>query len=162
MKIILVAAVGKNGELGDQGNLPWHIPSDLKHFKNYTLGQTLIMGRKTYESVGKPLPGRKTIVISRSQSIEHPKVETYRSLGEAFEVCRSYGLSQVMVTGGGEVYRQALPVAHELALSRVDYEGQADTTFPFWSENEWELVETQKHEAEGSSPAWTFEKWLRS
>ena len=159
--ITLVAAIGKNRELGDGGNLPWHIPSDLKHFKKTTLGKTLIMGRKTYESIGGPLPKRETLILTRQGQIEDSRVMSFSSLDDALSYCREHEREEVMIVGGGEIYRQALPLADKLALSRVDFEGDVDTYFPAWSESEWELKRTASHPQEGEAPGWIYEEWVR-
>ena len=116
MIVSIIAAIGKNGELGFQGKIPWHIPADFKHFKETTLGHHLIMGRKTFESIGKPLPGRKTIVLTRG----HKKIEgvdCVSAVSKALEICAQRGEDEVFIAGGGEIYNLFLPHAQRLYIS---------------------------------------------
>ena len=140
--LIVIAALTHNRVIGRDGAMPWHIPEELRHFKRLTMGHTLIVGRKTFEAVG-PLPGRKTVVLSRS--LVHAKgAVVCRSLPEAIGRARSFG-KKVFVAGGAAVYRQALPLADALFLSYIkgDYEG--DVRFPDFEGDHWELVRTVEH-----------------
>ena len=125
MKIFLIAALDRNRVIGRDGKLPWHISEDLKRFKRLTKGHVVLMGRKTYESLGKPLPDRRNIVLS-SRAI--PDVESYRSLAEALRALKDE--NTVFIIGGGEVFRQALPIVDGLHLTIVDGKHEGDTFFP--------------------------------
>lgn len=125
MKLIIIAAVNKRRVIGKGGRLPWHISDDLRRFKQLTTGHAVLMGRKTFESIGRPLSKRRNVVLSRRPL---PEVETYSSLEEALNALE--GESQVFVIGGGELYRQTLPLADELFLTIVDNEMDGDVFFP--------------------------------
>jgi len=141
VKIVLVAALARNRVIGREGDMPWRLPSDLKHFKEVTLGSPVIMGRKTYLSIGRPLPGRANIVVSRS-GFSADGVETVSSLEAAIERARDHarqsGAGQVSVIGGGEIYAQAIDLADELCLTEVDAEIQGDTVFPEIDSTRWQ------------------------
>lgn len=131
MAITIVAAVARNGVIGVDGGLPWRLPDDLRRFKELTLGHVLVMGRKTYESIGHPLPGRATIVVTRNPSWDSgsAEVRVAGSVSEAIDAAASPE-REVFVVGGGEVYAEALPLADRLELTWVDAEPEGDTTFP--------------------------------
>jgi dihydrofolate reductase len=135
--IVLVAAMARHRAIGKDGAMPWHLPADLKHFKAVTLGHPVIMGRRTYESIGRPLPGRLNIVISRHRPELPRGVVLAGSLEEALAHCRDH--ERVMIIGGGEVYRQALPLATHMELSFIDARVEADTHFPQWTHGHWRL-----------------------
>lgn len=134
MRITLVVAVSRNGVIGRAGGLPWKLSSDLKLFRRLTMGKPVIMGRKTWESIGRPLDGRLNIVVTRGAPIAHDGVVTARSLEEALGVARKRaeadGADDIAVIGGGEIYRQALPHADRIYLTEVDVTVGGDTTFP--------------------------------
>lgn len=127
-KIALIVAVAQNGVIGTRGTMPWHITEDFRHFKEVTLGHSVIMGRKTYESIGRPLPRRRNIIISRNSELQIDGCEVASSLEAAVEMCR--GEEEVFVIGGGEIYRQAMPIAHKLYITHVGLEADGDTRFP--------------------------------
>lgn len=157
--ISLVAAVARNGAIGLHGELPWHLPDELRHFKQVTLGKPVVMGRKTFEAIGKALPGRQNIVISRNPRFSAVECEVASSLQQA----RALAVGpEVMVIGGGDLYRMALPEASRMFLTVVDCEPEADTWFPTWQESEWRLVGSVSHPAD-SEHAFSFEmqEWLR-
>jgi dihydrofolate reductase len=138
-RISLIAAVARNQVIGSSGQLPWHLPEDLRHFKATTMGHPMVMGRKTFESIGRVLPGRRTIVISRNPSFRHPEVEVTHSFAEALALAGP--ADEVFVVGGGEVYAEALPFAHRLVLTEVDDSPEGDTRFPDWDRSQWSEVE---------------------
>lgn len=142
MLITLIAALAKNRAIGFQNQLLFHIPADLEHFKRSTLGHTVIMGRRTFESLPKgPLPNRRNIVLSR-QLASIGGCEVYHSLSEALRACE--GEPEVFVIGGGSVYREALPLAHRLLLTLVDQDADhADAFFPPY--DDWKLVDSEPH-----------------
>jgi len=125
VKLAIIAAVGRNRAIGNAGKLPWHLSEDLKRFKRLTTGHAILMGRKTWESIGRPLPGRRNVVLSSSPV---PGVETYASAEDALRALAS--AERVFVIGGGTVYAQLLDRADELYLTLVDREVEADTFFP--------------------------------
>jgi len=139
-RIYLVAAVAANGVIGANGSMPWHLPEDLRHFKALTLGRPVIMGRHTWESIGKPLPGRENIVVSRRAGFEAPGASVASSLGAALALCA--GEAVVFVIGGSELYREALPLAHGLVLTEIQRDYEGDTRFPDWDRAPWR--ETQR------------------
>jgi dihydrofolate reductase len=132
MTIILIAAVGANGVIGRDNDLPWRIREDLQHFKQLTLGHTLVMGRKTYDSIGRPLPGRRTVVVTRQPDWSADGVEVVHTVEEALKQD-----GDIYVAGGGEIYRQALPYADRLELTEVDQSPDGDVTFPAFDRTEW-------------------------
>lgn len=134
--VSLIAAIGKNNEIGINGQLPWSIPEDLKHFKNLTIGKTIIMGRKTFESIGRPLPGRRNIVITRNQAYQKDGIEVFNSLTDALKLNSTSG--DVFVIGGGEIYNQALSLADKLYITEVDFsDDRADAFFPKIDSRAW-------------------------
>lgn len=143
-RVTLLAALGRNRVIGRGGEMPWHLPEDLKHFKHTTMGHPMVMGRKTFESIGRVLPGRRTIVITRRPDWHHPDVEAAHSLPEALSLAGPG--DEVFVVGGGEVYREAMPFAQRLVLTEVRDSPEGDTFFPEWSHEEWREVSREPHE----------------
>jgi dihydrofolate reductase len=141
--ISLVVAVSKNGVIGRDGGLPWHSSSDLKRFKEITMGKPVIMGRKTWESLPKrPLPGRRNIVLTRTSDAIGEGAETVASPAEALALVQ--GVEEACIIGGGEIYRQFLPVAHRLYLTEVDLEVDGDTVFPTLDPS-WKEISREVH-----------------
>lgn len=154
-----MAAVARNGAIGLRGRMPWHLPDELKHFKKTTLGKPVIMGRKTFESIGMVLPGRQNIVVSRNPAYRAEDIETVASLEGAMECARG---NELMVIGGGELYRLALPLARRMVLTVVDCEPEADTWFPEWSGFQWTLLKSVQHPAdERHEFAFEMQEWAR-
>lgn len=139
-RVYLVAAVAANGVIGAQGKLPWHLPEDLKHFKALTLGHPVIMGRKTWESLGKALPGRDNIVVTRTPGYDAPGASVASSLDGALALCA--GEPTVFVIGGAELYAEALPVADGLVLTEIQRDYSGDARFPDYNSAAWR--ETQR------------------
>ena len=138
MKIALIVAMSEDRTIGDKGRIPWHISDDLKRFKRLTMGHPIIMGRKTYESIGKPLPGRTSIVLTRSARFDVPAgVLKFGNLDAALDHCRQQGEKLVFIVGGGDVYRQALPGADQLFITEVHQRVTGDTKFPDYDHNQW-------------------------
>lgn len=148
--LILIAAVARNGAIGKDNALLWRLPEDLKFFKRTTLGCPVIMGRKTFESIGRPLPGRRNIVITRNTAWQHEGVEVAHTLEAA--QARVADQARVFVIGGGELYAQALPQADELILTEVDADFDADTFFPPWDRSAFNEVSRETHQAEAGWP----------
>ena len=144
MSVILIAAVGRNGVIGRDNDLPWRIREDLQRFKQLTLGHTLVMGRKTYDSIGRPLPGRRTVVVTRQPDWSAAGVAVAHSLDEALQYDGT-----LYVAGGGEIYRQAVDRAHALELTEVDQSPEGDVTFPPISAADWS--ETARDPRDGFS-----------
>ncbi len=147
-KISIIAAIGKNRELGKNNKLLWHIPGDLPHFKKLTLGHPIIMGRKTFESIGRPLPNRTNIVVTRDSSYEVEGVVVVHSIEKAIEEAKKKDKEEIFVIGGGQIYEQALPFADRLYLTIVDAQAEADTYFPDYSEFK-KIISEEKNESEG-------------
>ena len=146
MKLSLIVAVSRNGVIGRGNTLPWHLPADLKHFKAVTMGKPVIMGRKTWESIGRPLPGRKNIVVSRNRDFRAAGCEVVSSLDAAVRACTD--AAEVFVIGGAQLYADALPHADRLYLTRVDAEIDGDVTFPRFDPAAWKLVSSERREAD--------------
>lgn len=144
-RVVLVAAVARNGVIGRDGDLPWRIPEDLEHFKALTLGGTLVMGRKTYDSIGRPLPGRRTIVITRQPKWTADGVQVVHSLDEALALAGD--AETVFVAGGAEIYREAMPFADAIELTEVDAAPDGDTHFPPLPAGEF--TETKREKRDG-------------
>ncbi len=144
-RIYLVAAVAANGVIGRQGRLPWHLPEDLKHFKRLTLGHPIIMGRRTWESLGGLLPGREHIVVTRTPGYEAQGAAVASSLDAALALCA--GEPVVFVIGGRELFAEALPLAAGLVMTEIhrDYEG--DTRFPAYDRSRWREAQRERHAA---------------
>lgn len=142
----LVVAIARNGGIGLKNGLPWRIPEDLKRFKAVTLGHAVVMGRATHESIGRPLPQRRNVVVSRSAAA-FPGCEVARSLDEALAQARQTD-PMPMIIGGATLYAEALPLATHLFLTEVDRDVEADTFFPPWSRDEWREVRRQVAAAE--------------
>lgn len=142
--LVIIAAVARNGIIGRDNHLIWRLKSDMKHFRAMTLGKPVIMGRKTYESIGKPLPGRQTIVLSRKQMLREPGVEIAHSLDHALSLggmaAVHMGASEVMVAGGAEIYRAFMPKAVRLEITEVALEPDGDVSFPKIPASEWKEV----------------------
>ncbi|QGG90885.1 diacylglycerol kinase [Agrobacterium sp. MA01] len=146
IKIVIIVAVAENGIIGRDGDMPWKLSTDLKRFKALSMGKPLVMGRKTFESVGsKPLPGRPHIIVSRSQRFDMTGVETVTSLDEALErgrqIAAETGVDELCVVGGGEIYRQALELADILHVTHVETVVAGDTSFPSIDPARFELIE---------------------
>jgi dihydrofolate reductase len=147
--LTIVAAMARNRGIGIDGKMPWHLPNELRHFKATTLGKPIVMGRKTWESIGRPLPGRQNIVISRNREYAGEGFDLCQSLDHALEISSG---NEVMVIGGGELYKQALPMASRMVLTLVDCEPDADTFFPAWTAAEWQELSRRSVPADEANP----------
>jgi dihydrofolate reductase len=146
-RIYIVAAIARNGVIGARGKLPWHLPEDLQHFKKLTLGHPVIMGRRTWESLGKPLPGRENIVITRTPGFEAAGASVAASLAAAVALCA--GEPVAFVIGGAEIYAAALPIADGLVLTEIQQDFEGDTRFPQWDRNAWRPSQKETHTSTG-------------
>ena len=145
MEIILIAALDENRVIGNKGQIPWHLPEDFKHFKETTKGHAVIMGRKTFASIGKPLPQRLNIVLTRDADFETtPDVVVCGSLEEAIAAAKNAGKEKAFIIGGANVYAQSLNVADQMILSHVPGKHEGDAFFPQWG-NEWKVVEEKRY-----------------
>jgi len=142
-RLYLVAAVARNGIIGANGRLPWHLPDDLRHFKKVTLGHPVIMGRRTWESLGRPLPGRENIVVTRRADYAAPGASVAMSLAGAIALCA--GESAAFVIGGAEIYGEALPLADGLVLTEIDRDYEGDVRFPAWDRVAWRASQVEEH-----------------
>ncbi|WP_372018985.1 dihydrofolate reductase [Pseudoxanthomonas sp. 10H] len=153
----LVAALDRRGGIGRGNDLPWRLPDDLKRFKALTLGKPVLMGRKTAESLGRALPGRTNLVLTRSGAVPFEGMRAVASLEAALEVARAEAAGELCVIGGGEVYALALPRADVLQLTEVDtVVVDADTFFPDWDRRQWREAARQAHPADARH-AWAFD-----
>jgi dihydrofolate reductase len=163
MTVSLIVAVSDNGVIGRDGGLPWHLPRDLKHFKATTMGHHLIIGRRTWDEVGKPLPGRTMVVVTRSLRFEAAGATVVHSLEEALEVSKKD--EEPFVGGGAYIYRMALvqDLVDRLYITRVHADVKGDTFLPEIDFDEWQLVSTDHHEADRKNTlACTFEVYERN
>jgi len=146
MKRSLVVAVARNGVIGRDNALPWRLPAELAHFKRVTMGHPIVMGRRTYESIGKPLPGRKNIVVTHNRAFEAPGCTVVTSLEEAWRAAD--GADEVCVIGGTTLFAETLPAADMIHLTEVDAEVEGDTWFPPFDRGEWQEREIARHPAD--------------
>lgn len=150
MKISLIVAIDSNGVIGSDNGLPWHLPADLQHFKRTTMGKPILMGRKTWESLGRPLPGRTNIVITRDSGYQAAGCVVVNSIDAALQAAGEQ--DEVMVIGGAEFYRQVLPRADTLYLTRIHETFSGDTFFPELNEADWREVERSDQAADEKNP----------
>ena len=145
IKIAMIAGVAENGVIGSHQTIPWRIPSDFAYFKRTTLGKPIVMGRKQYETVGKPLPGRTNIVITRQQGYQPDGVLVFTDVEEAMkkaaDIARADGVDEIMVIGGGDLYRQLMDRADRLYISHIDLAPEGDVLFPPIDPLEWAVVD---------------------
>ncbi|RYZ17067.1 MAG: dihydrofolate reductase [Chitinophagaceae bacterium] len=161
MTLSLLVAADEANVIGINNELPWRLPGDLKYFKNLTWGMPILMGRKTFESIGKPLPGRHSIVITRNPEWRHEGVETVHSLGAALEAAQRRSVNELFLIGGAEIFRSALPQADRVYLTRIYKRYDGDAFFPELGP-EWSLVNEHVVEAEGDTPRHSFQVWERA
>lgn len=148
MEKIIIAAQSKNGIIGRQGSIPWHIKEELQHFKSATMGFPVIMGRKTFQSIRKPLKGRLNVIITRDKNYqtEFIEVKTVNDLESALELCEKEKAEKVFIIGGGEIYNQSINISDILLLSIMKFETEGDTYFPEIDPALWEKVSEDDHE----------------
>ena len=143
-EVVLVVAVAANGVIGVTGGLPWHLPEDLARVKELTMGKPLIMGRKTYESIGRPLPGRKTVVITRAKLSFPSEVTIVKSFDCALKYAENYandvGVDEIVAFGGASIYKSAIPIAKKIYKTEVNLYPYGDTFFPEYKRDEWREV----------------------
>lgn len=157
MQIVLVVAMSENRVIGRNGGLPWHISADLKHFKAVTLGHPIVMGRKTWDSIGRVLPGRRNIVITRNPDFAVDGVDVVRTIDGALDLCREDGAEKAMIIGGGQIFSETMRDADLLELTIVHADIDGDTFFPEVDLDAWEELERELHPAETlEGPAFSF------
>lgn len=162
MVLSLLVASSENNVIGKDNQLPWHLPNDLKYFKNLTWGMPILMGRKTFDSIGKALPGRKSIVITRNEDWRHAGVDVVHSIDEAIQKAESLGVKEVFVIGGAEIFKTSLPAANRIYLTRIHQDFEGDVFFPEISTNEWDLTSSRYCEADEKNPYnHTYQVWNR-
>ncbi|WP_090355564.1 dihydrofolate reductase [Pseudomonas coleopterorum] len=165
LPLSLIAALAENRVIGIDNSMPWHLPGDFKYFKATTLGKPIIMGRKTWDSLGRPLPGRLNLVVSRQPDLQLPGAEVFASLDAAIERAEAWaheqGADEVMLIGGAQLYELSLAQADRLYLTRVALQPEGDAWFPEFDENQWQKVSSVANEAVDDKPAYAFEVWER-
>lgn len=159
--IVLVAALARNRVIGADGDMPWHLPADLKRFKAITLGKPMVMGRKTFEAIGRPLPGRRTIVVTRDRSWHADGVEVAADLDAALVMAAETAPEEIVIAGGGQIYAQAIGQADRLRLTWIEVAPDGDTLFPEVDLSIWQEVQREAHPVDGDRPAHAFVDYTR-
>lgn len=160
MTVSLIVAVSQNNVIGKDNRLPWHLPEDLKYFKNTTWAMPIVMGRKTWESLGKPLPGRTNIVITRNNGFKADGAVVVNSLEEAERIAREQDTKELFIIGGAEIFNMALPLANRLYLTRIHHDFEGDVFFPPVDETQWKLAFRRDCQPdEKNKYAYSFERW---
>ncbi len=167
IETILVAAIAENGVIGRDNKLPWRLKSDLRYFKAVTMGKPVVMGRKTYLSIGRPLPGRTNIVVTRDKSFSAPGVIAALTLDRAMQIARGdalrRGAGAIAVIGGTEIFEQTMPAADRLVLTRVHLSPQGESTFPQIDPKAWlEIERSEQPKGEGDDCGFTYLTYIRS
>lgn len=162
MKISMIAAMAHDRVIGKDNQMPWHLPADLANFKRVTLGKPVLMGRKTFESIGRPLPGRRNLVISRNPGYQAEGIEVVGSVEATLALLASSALEALIVIGGGHLYAEMLPSADCLYLTRIDLAVEGDTRFPAFDDSQWQRIDCENHPANEKNPyPYSFETWQR-
>lgn len=167
LPLSIIVALGDNYVIGCDNQLPWHLPADLKHFKAITTGKPVVMGRKTWESLGRPLPNRLNIVVTRQKDFLVEGAEVYSSLDEALQRAHHWAIAQqqqeIMLIGGAQLYGYALDrnLVSNLYITRVHLSPKGDAQFPEWDASIWAKIKSQDFEAEGDKPSYTLEIWQK-
>jgi len=157
--VSLIVAMDRNRVIGHQGKVPWRLPADLKRFRALTMGHHILMGRKTWESISRPLPGRTNVVVTRNRAYSAAGATVAPSLHAALELARDD--PETFVIGGGEIYREALPLADRVYVTQVQAEYPGDTFFPELAPSEWRAATREQHAAHDGQPAWEFAVYER-
>lgn len=162
MIISLLLAASENGVIGKNNTLPWHLPNDLKYFKNLTWGLPILMGRKTFDSIGKPLPGRKSIVITRNNDWQQAGVHVVHSIPAAVQEAEALGAKEIFVIGGAEIFNASLPQANRIYLTRIHQDFDGDVFFPAIDETTWQLSSSRFCKKDEKNPYdHTYQVWER-
>lgn len=140
----LIVAMANNRVIGKDNKMPWHLPADLQYFKKVTLGKTIIMGRKTYDSIGRPLPGRQNVVVTRQDNLQISGCDVVNSLAAALAMAAA----EVVIIGGANLYAQALPLVDRMYVTFIEHDFSGDTFFPRWDHALWKEIEAEHHQAD--------------
>ncbi|MDX9875059.1 MAG: dihydrofolate reductase [Spongiibacteraceae bacterium] len=163
--LALIVAVARNGVIGWNNALPWHLPGELAYFKERTWGRPIVMGRKTFESIGRPLPGRTNIVVTRDVSFLPAGVEVYHSTDEALAradaVAIRDGVTEIMVIGGAQLFKELLPVTAAIYYTRVEADVEGDVFFPDWDSSQWDATLLKSVAGSAEAPAYTLLEYRR-
>ena len=149
MKIIIIVAIAENNVIGrTNGEMPWHVSEDFQHFKKTTMGYPIVMGRKSFESLGKPLKGRENIVVTRNYDLnyEYEDLKIFHSLEDAIDYCKSLMTEKIFITGGGEIYKQSINIADEMIISYMKFDAVGEVEFPHFKKDDWNIVERDERE----------------
>lgn len=162
MYLSAITAISRNNIIGKNNSLPWHLPADMRFFKNTTTGHAVIMGRKTYESFKKALPGRTNIVITRQKDYTLPDAIVVHSLPEAIAEAKEIEQEETFILGGAQIYKQSLPLLDRLYLTRIYEDFEGDTAFPDFDSEQWEMTHIEPHEPdEKNKYFYAFQLWER-
>ncbi len=154
MSLSIIAAMSANRVIGINNSMPWKLPEDLKYFKNLTLGKSIIMGRKTFESIGRPLPSRENIVVTRRENYQAQSVKVAHSLKEAIELAEN---PEIFIIGGAEIYKQSLPLVETVYLTLIEKNFDGDAYFPELDLKVWQLVQEESHYSENQKFTYKFQ-----
>ncbi len=162
MTLSIIVAASENNVIGINNHLPWHLPVDMKYFKDTTMGKPIVMGRKSFEELGRVLPGRPNIMITRQPEYAAEGLYVVPSLEAGIEKAKTFGTEEIFITGGGEIFKMALAIVDRLYLTRVHAEVNGDTYFPEFDPTGWKLIKNERHEKdEKHAYALTFQVWER-
>ncbi|HEX6332799.1 MAG TPA: dihydrofolate reductase [Flavisolibacter sp.] len=162
MIVSLLVAADENNVIGKDNKLPWHLPNDLKYFKNQTWGMPILMGRKTFDSIGRPLPGRKSIIITRNENWHYEGVHAVHTLQGAMDKASEFGAREIFVIGGAEIFNSSFPRAGRIYITRIHHKFEGDVFFPEIPHEEWNLVQSRFcHADEKNAYSHTFQVWER-
>lgn len=157
MILSMIVAIGKNREIGLDNKMLWHVKEDFKNFKAVTMGHHMLMGRKTFESIGRPLPGRTTIILTRDKDYKQDDCLIVHSVDQGIALAKERGETELFICGGANIYEQFLDQTQKLYLSKIDFEGEADTFFPEFEQLSWKKIEERKYQAHEKTPAWEYQ-----
>ncbi|MCZ6701901.1 MAG: dihydrofolate reductase [Ignavibacteria bacterium] len=149
MRIVIIVAIAKNGVIGKvNGEMPWHVKEDFQHFKKTTMGFPIIMGRKSFESMGKPLPGRENIIVTRNTNLKYDfdGIKIFYSLQDAVDYSKSLNKDKIFITGGGEIYNQSISFADEMIISHMKFDVVGDVKFPDFNVDDWKIISREEKE----------------
>ncbi len=161
IEIVAMAAMDADGVIGADGGMPWHLPADLRYFRDKTLHKPILMGRRTFAAIGRALPKRRNLVLTRDADFAAPGCERVSSLIEAKTIAAAAGAQQLMVIGGAQVYALALEQLQRMYITRIHARYGGDTRFPALDWSQWQLVDRDDHDAEAGVPAFSFMEWRR-
>lgn len=154
MSLSIIVAMAHNRVIGADNDMPWHLPADLKYFKKTTLGKPIIMGRKTFDSIGRPLPGRQNVVVTRNEAWSHAGVDVAPSLDAALTMVGE--AEEIMITGGAQIFAMAIDTVEKLYITEIDLDVEGDTFFPEFDQTDWKETSREAFPAEEGKPAYSF------